>query len=153
VKGVALVAGQHDNSCEAKQNPTGRPGRLRAQLRCNELTQMTGVLCCRATAAAAAARAAAAAAAAAGANGSTDSGYRKQDAAFARNVGQAVVDWILERLSDYHSRSVGGVWLGWRDASVSSTAGLLLRGLLTSPSVGTEKELLQGVQGHGVQNA
>jgi hypothetical protein len=30
----------------------------------------------------------------------------QQDTAFARGVGQAVVDWILERLSDYHSRWV-----------------------------------------------
>lgn len=29
-----------------------------------------------------------------------------QDGAFAKNVGQAVVDWILERLSDYHKRCV-----------------------------------------------
>lgn len=60
------------------------------------------------TAAAAGSQRAAGSAAAGAANGSTDGGYRKQDAAFARNVGQAVVDWILERLSDYHSRS-GGV--------------------------------------------
>lgn len=59
-------------------------------------------------AAAAGSQRAAGSAAAGAANGSTDVGYRKQDAAFARNVGQAVVDWIVERLSDYHSRS-GGV--------------------------------------------
>lgn len=55
-------------------------------------------------AAASAAAAQQAAGAAATATGAADKTYSKQDAVFAKNVGQAVVDWILERLSDYHTR-------------------------------------------------
>lgn len=40
----------------------------------------------------------------AGAGGAAQLYGQQQDAVFASNVGQAVVDWILERLSDYHKR-------------------------------------------------
>ena len=70
-------------------------------LRCSTQPAPGSALPATAVNAAAPAKAAGVAASAAGGTGVA---YSQQDAVFARNVGQAVVDWILERLSDYHSK-------------------------------------------------